>query len=176
VRSAHTRADPQRSASLRDVGDDAPRRDAANAPFRLSSTGDGRSLWDTVHARDGSGPADDAPDEECHRHGPEDQGRRDDKRCTDEPEHVDQHGARDGISNRPATSSAAAVRSCPVMAITCICEPALAAITWPTRRIRNAGIASVYSYAGQTVRLRRCEQDHHPEKRDHEGDAESAMP
>lgn len=40
----------------------------------------------------------------------------------------------------------------------------------------QCGHASVYSYAGQTVRLRRCEQDHRPEKRDHEGDAESAMP
>ena len=59
----------------------------------------------------------------------EEQGHRGDKRCTDEPEHVDQRGARDGIGNRPATSSAAPVRSCPVMAITCICEPALAAIT-----------------------------------------------
>jgi hypothetical protein len=37
--------------------------------------------------------------------------------------------ARDGIGNRPTTSCAAAVRSCPVMAITRICEPALAAIT-----------------------------------------------
>jgi len=71
----------------------------------------------------------DAPDEECHHHVPEDQGRRGDKRYSDEPEHVDQRGARDGIGNRPATSSAAAVRSCPVMAITCTCEPALAAIT-----------------------------------------------
>jgi DNA-binding protein H-NS len=33
----------------------------------------------------------------------------------------------------------------------------------------QCGHASVYSYAGQTVRLRRCEQDHRPEKRDHEG-------
>ncbi len=40
----------------------------------------------------------------------------------------------------------------------------------------QCGHASVYSSAGQTVRLRRCEQDRCPEKRDHEGDAESAIP
>ncbi len=36
----------------------------------------------------------------------------------------------------------------------------------------QCGHASVYSSAGQTVRLRRCEQDRCPEKRDHECDAE----
>src|SRR5258708_2347228 len=76
-----------------------------------------RSLWDAIHARNGPRPADDAPNEECHSRVPEDHVRRGDKRCADEPEHVGQRGACDGISNRPATSSAAAVRSFPSMAI-----------------------------------------------------------
>src|SRR6266581_5252613 len=78
-----------------------------------------RSLWDAVHARDGPRPADDAPNEECHPRVPEDHVRRGDKRCADEPEHVGQRGACDGISNRPATSSAAAVRSFPVHSHRC---------------------------------------------------------
>jgi hypothetical protein len=47
-----------------------------------------RSLWDAIHARNGPRPADDAPNEECHSRVPEDHVRRGDKRCADEPEHV----------------------------------------------------------------------------------------